>query len=186
MRRIALAVVLAVGLILEPLAVEAQPAAKTFHIGILGATPTAPALFEAFKQGLGQFGYTEGRNFIVDERHGEGGLLSQYAAELARLNVDVIFARGAAAVAAAQAVTRTIQVVAVDLESDPVAAGFVRGACAAGRQYHRGIPGFTGAERKTTAASQRGCSRWSSRHFSPRCRVMSYLPSVGNGAHEDE
>src|SRR5690349_812037 len=85
----------------------------------------------------------------------------------------------------AQFLAEMDQVVAVDLESDPVAAGFVRGACAAGRQYHRGIPGFTGAERKTTAASQRGCSRWSSRHFSPRCRVMSYLPSVGNGAHED-
>jgi len=127
MRLIGLAIILTGGLILEPLAVEAQPAAKTFHIGILGATPTAPALFAAFKQGLGQFGYTEGRNFIVDQRHGEGGLLPQHAAELARLNVDVIFARGAAAVAAAKAVTRTIPVVAVDLESDPVAAGFVRG-----------------------------------------------------------
>ena len=52
--------------------------------------------------------------------------MSPHAAELARLNVDVIFARGAAAVAAAKAVTRTIPVVAVDLESDPVAAGFVR------------------------------------------------------------
>ena len=54
-------------------------------------------------------------------------MLSEHAAELARLSVDVILARGPAAVAAAKAVTRTIPVVAVDLESDPVAAGFVRG-----------------------------------------------------------
>jgi len=127
MRLIGLAVVLAVGLALAPLATEAQQAAKPFRIGMLGATPIPPALFEAFKQGLGQFGYTEGRNLVLDERHGEGGLLSEHAAELARLSVDVIFARGPAAVAAVKAVTRTIPVVAVDLESDPVAAGFVRG-----------------------------------------------------------
>ncbi len=53
--------------------------------------------------------------------------VSEYAADLARLSVDVIFARGPAAVTAAKEATRTIPVVAVDLESDPVAAGFVRG-----------------------------------------------------------
>jgi putative tryptophan/tyrosine transport system substrate-binding protein len=114
------------GTLALPLAAEAQQAAKPFRIGMLGATPIPPALFEAFKQGLGQFGYTEGRNLVVDERYGEG-LLSEHAAELARLSVDVILARGPAAVAAVKAVTRTIPVVAVDLESDPVAAGFVRG-----------------------------------------------------------
>jgi ABC-type uncharacterized transport system substrate-binding protein len=106
---------------------EAQQAARTFRIGVIGSTPTNPVLFEAFKQELGQFGYTEGRNLVVEERYAEGGLLSEHAADLARLNVDLIFARGPAAVTAAKGVTRTIPVVAVDLESDPVAAGFVRG-----------------------------------------------------------
>ena len=59
MRRIGLAVVLAVNFALTPLAAEAQQAAKPLRIGMLGATPIPPALFEAFKQGLGQFGYTE-------------------------------------------------------------------------------------------------------------------------------
>src|SRR6266849_2054188 len=124
MRRIGLAAVLTLSLFIAPHAVEAQQAARTFRIGVLGSTPTNTTLFEAFKQGLGQFGYTEGRNLVVEERYAEGGLLSEYAADLARLSVDVIFARGPAAVTSAKEATRTIPVVAVDLESDPVAAGF--------------------------------------------------------------
>src|SRR6266567_5576925 len=124
MRRIGLAVILS--LTLAPLAVESQQAANPSASGYSERLQRHRRSSRLSKQGLGQFGYTEGRDFIFDQRHGEGGLLSPHAAELARLNVDVIFARGAAAVAAAKAVTRTIPVVAVDLESDPVAAGFVR------------------------------------------------------------
>jgi ABC-type uncharacterized transport system substrate-binding protein len=127
MRLIGLAVVLTLSLIIARLAVEAQPAGSTPRIGVLGPTPMNPLNDVAFKQGLAQFGYTEGRNLVIEYRHAEGRLLSDLAAQLVRLNVDVIFARGAAAVTAAKVTAGTIPVVAVDLESDPVAAGFVRG-----------------------------------------------------------
>ena len=52
--------------------------------------------------------------------------LSQLAPDLVRLNLDVLFVRGAAALSAAKHATSRIPIVAVDLESDPVAMGFVR------------------------------------------------------------
>ena len=125
--RLGLAVVLTLSLVIAPLAVEAQPAGSTPRLGVLGPTPMNPLNDVAFRQGLAQFGYTEGRNLVIEYRHAEGRLLSDLAAQLLRLNVDVIFARGAAAVAAAKVTAGTIPVVAVDLESDPIAAGFVRG-----------------------------------------------------------
>ena len=126
MRLIGLTVVL-IALATPFAGAAAQPAASTPRIGVLGPTPMNPLNDVAFKQGLAQFGYTEGRNLVVEQRYAEGGLLSEHAADLARLNVDVILARGPAAVRAAKEATQTIPVVAVDLESDPVAAGFVRG-----------------------------------------------------------
>ena len=115
-------------LLAAPLAAGAQPRASTPRIAMLGVTAMDPLLNEAFKQGLGEFGYTEGRNVVVEYRHADGRpeRLSQLAADLVRLNVDVLFVRGAAALAAAKHATSHIPTVAVDLESDPVAMGFVR------------------------------------------------------------
>ena len=127
MRRIGLAVVLALSLMLAPLLVEAQQAGKVYRIGVLGPTPISQVTDEAFKQGLAEFGYQNSRNLVIEYRHGEGERLSVLAGDLVRLNVDVIYARGPAAVVAAQHATRTIPVVAIDLESDPVAMGFVKG-----------------------------------------------------------
>src|SRR5713101_836322 len=119
---------LATSIVAAPLAAEAQPAGKVWRIGVLGLTPTAPFLGEAFKQGLAEFGYTEGRNVVIEYRDADGRpeRLSQLAADLVRLNVDIIFARGAGALSAAKQATSRIPTVAVDLESDPVARGFVR------------------------------------------------------------
>jgi len=127
MRLIGLAFVLAVSLALVPLAVEAQQAARIYRIGVLGPTAIAPSTDEAFRQGLDQFGYTDGRNLTIEYRDAEGARLSDLAGDLVRLKVDAIWARGPAAVNAAKRATRTIPIVAIDLESDPVAAGFVRG-----------------------------------------------------------
>jgi len=107
---------------------EAQPAARTPRVAVLGLTPINPSLVEAFKQGLGEFGYTDGQNVVIEYRDANSRpeRLSQLAAELVRLNVDIIFARGAGALSAANQATSRIPTVAVDLESDPVAMGFVR------------------------------------------------------------
>src|SRR5258706_15727239 len=59
-------------LLATPLASEAQSAGRTPRIAVLGVTPTSEALAEAFKQGLGEFGYTEGRNVLIDYRDAEG------------------------------------------------------------------------------------------------------------------
>jgi putative tryptophan/tyrosine transport system substrate-binding protein len=78
-------------------------------------------------QGLRESGYIQGQNFVLERRYAEGRLdrLPDFAAELAALKVDVIFARSSHAVRAARNVTSTVPIIALDLESDPVAMGFV-------------------------------------------------------------
>lgn len=125
MRVIGLVVVL--GLLLASTVGEAQQSPRVHRVGVLGPTPIAPTTDQAFRQGLRQFGYTDGQNLALEYRDAEAPRLSALAAELIRSNVDVIYARGPAAVKAAKDATSTIPIVAIDLESDPVAEGFVRG-----------------------------------------------------------
>ena len=78
---------------------EAQQTQKFSRIGELGASsPSAnPARYEAFRQRLRELGYVEGKNIAIEGRYAEGQLdrLPDLAAELVRLNVDVIVARRA-------------------------------------------------------------------------------------------
>jgi putative tryptophan/tyrosine transport system substrate-binding protein len=108
-----------------PLAAGAQRSVKKPRIGTLGFAAMPPSLAPAFKQGIAQFISTE---VVIEYRDAEGRpeLLPDRAADLVRLSVDVIFARGPGAVAAVKNVTTTIPIVAVDLESDPVAMGFIK------------------------------------------------------------
>ena len=132
-RRLKLVVAFALGVLFTPLAVEAQQTGKVFRIGVLSIagptspSPPPPANWEAFVQGLRELGYIEGRNIVFEQRYADGRseLFPHLAADLVRLRADVIFARGPSAVAAAKKATGTIPIVGVDLESDPVAAGFV-------------------------------------------------------------
>jgi putative ABC transport system substrate-binding protein len=117
-------------LLAAPLAVEAQ-AIKVFKIGVLTtATPrAAPAAnWEAFVQGLRESGYVEGQNIAFEHRYAEGRpeVFPDLAADLVRRKVGVIFARGPWAVPAAKRATRTIPIVGIDLESDPIAQGLVK------------------------------------------------------------
>ena len=84
-------------------------------------------LVSAFRESMSELGYVEGRNLAIDYRVAEGRTdrLPELAAELIGLRVDVIIALGPAALKAAKARTATLPIVASDLESDPVAAGFV-------------------------------------------------------------
>ena len=109
-------------------AAEAQQSKKVQRVGILlVSTREATAhLVEAFRHGLRDFGYVEGRNITVEQRFGEGKVerLSDLAADLVRLNVDVIVAATPPAILAAQQAAKTVPIVMV-ATGDPVALGFV-------------------------------------------------------------
>jgi ABC-type uncharacterized transport system substrate-binding protein len=115
-----------------PLAARAQQPgpSRIGHLALAAPTDTPappPANWDAFVQGLGEAGYIEGRNIAFEHRsaHDQPELFPKLALELASLKVDVIFARGTWALAAARNATRTIPIVGIDLEIDPVEAGLV-------------------------------------------------------------
>src|SRR5262249_21621099 len=116
-----------------PLAAGAQQRPyRIGHLAIAAPTDTPPppsANWNAFVQGLREAGYTEGQNIDFEHRsaHDKPELFPKLASELADLKVDVIFARGTWALAAAKNATRTIPIAGIDLEIDPVEAGFVAG-----------------------------------------------------------
>jgi ABC-type uncharacterized transport system substrate-binding protein len=134
MRRIGLAVVLAVGLLAAPLAVEGQQAGKVYRIGVIisasvtdamGPNPQHPPV-AALLRGLRDLGYVYGRDFVTEVRSigRETERSRAIAAELARLKVDVIVAGGPSLSGVKQAGV-AIPVVMAGAGADPVQAGFV-------------------------------------------------------------
>ena len=128
MRLIGLAFILS--LTLAPLAVEAQEPGKIYRIGMLETTSMAlnAANLDAFRQGLRELGYVEGRNFMIEYRSADGRRerFPELATELVRLKVDVILTRGTPAVMAAKNATGTIPVV-MAASGDPLLSGVVAG-----------------------------------------------------------
>jgi len=107
--------------------VQAQQPKKVARIGFLlvgGFTDTSRT--DAFRQGLQQLGYVEGKNIVIEWRRAEGKLdrLDELAAELVRLKVDVFVTSGNAVTRAAKKATGTIPIV-TSLVSDPVENGFI-------------------------------------------------------------
>jgi ABC-type uncharacterized transport system substrate-binding protein len=121
-----IAVVLALGLFLAPLAAEAQPAGKMPRIGHLSTANGLGPREEAFRQGLHELAYVEGKNVAIMWRFAEGheDRLAPLAAELVRLNVDIIVTDGAAVTRVAKSATQTIPIVMKN-DGDPVASGHV-------------------------------------------------------------
>jgi putative ABC transport system substrate-binding protein len=120
---------LLITLLLGTVPAEAQqPAAKVPRIGFLGATSpsTNAARIEAFRQGLRELGYVEGKNIVIEYRWAEGKTerLPDLAAELVRLKVDIIVTAGAAVTRPAKEATSTIPIV-MSFDNDPVGSGFV-------------------------------------------------------------
>ena len=119
---------LLLGILLASLPADAQQPARASRIGFLGTSSpsTAPHALEAFRQGLRGLGYLEGQNIVVEYRWAQGRQerLSGLAAELVRLNVDVIVAPNTQAALAARAATRTIPIVFAGV-ADPVGTGLV-------------------------------------------------------------
>ena len=107
-----------------PLTARAQQSAMPV-IGYLSEVPGVARLNAAFQRGMAELGYVEGKNFATEYRVNPESL-PQAAADLVRRNVNVIFATAPAAVAAVSKATTSIPVVGLDLESDPVAKGYVK------------------------------------------------------------
>ncbi len=110
-----------------PLVAVAQQAAKVARLGYLAADRAAnPHLQEAFRQGLRELGYVEGRNLVIEYRDAEGKLekFPALAAELVAFKVDVIVASGTLAALAAKEATRTLPIV-FSPAADPVASGLI-------------------------------------------------------------
>jgi len=112
-----------------PPAVSAQQGGKVWRIGFIGnSNPKtwAPSV-EAFLQGLHDLGWNEGQNLRIEYRWAEGNVdrFPTFAAELVRLNVDVIVAAGIPALRAIQQATSTIPIVSAVLLVDPVSLGLV-------------------------------------------------------------
>jgi len=128
LRTIGLISTLVLGLLVAALSAEAQQAGKIPRIGFLGnSSPSSDAIrIEAFRQGLRELGYVEGKNIVIEYRYAEGKLdrLPNLAAELVHLKVDVIVGRGTRAVRAAQSATSTIPIVMASV-ADAVRSGLV-------------------------------------------------------------
>ena len=80
-----------------------------------------------FRQALRDLGYVQGQNMLIEDRFAAGSddRLHEYAAEAVRLKVDLIVAISSAAIRAATNAAKAIPIVGLDLESDPVASGFI-------------------------------------------------------------
>jgi putative tryptophan/tyrosine transport system substrate-binding protein len=123
-------VVLLIGLTLASVrVVEAQQAGKVPRIGYLDSTgdPKTPQpSVEAFRQGLRDLGYIEGKNILVEYRYAAGmtDRMPSLVAELVQLKVDVVVVSALPAIRAAKQATKTIPIVMVTTQ-DPVATGLV-------------------------------------------------------------
>jgi putative ABC transport system substrate-binding protein len=113
-----------------PAVATAQRTGKLHRIGFLAGgarpTPIEGTVYEGFLQGMRQLGYVEGKDFTVEWRFAEGEYerFPQLAADLVRLNVDVIVLGAMAAVRPTQQITRTIPIV-MGNSIDPVGNGVV-------------------------------------------------------------
>jgi len=121
---------LALGVLILAVCIDAgaQQPQKIHRIGVFGATSpaTIAARLDAFRQGLRELGYAEGKNIVIEYRYADGKLdrVSSLAAEMVRLNVEVILTGGSAATRPAREATATIPIVMAQ-DTDPVGNGFV-------------------------------------------------------------
>jgi putative ABC transport system substrate-binding protein len=124
-----LCVLLASSILLQPLAAAGQAAAPAVRIGVLSSQSreTSKTVWTAFREGLRDLGWEEGRNIIIDVRFADGHFdrLRPLAEDLLKHDVRLIVAQNTPAAGAAIAATRTVPIVMVEV-GDPVATGFVK------------------------------------------------------------
>jgi putative tryptophan/tyrosine transport system substrate-binding protein len=107
---------------------QAQQPEKIPRVGFLAQVSSSAisARLEAFRKGLNELGYVEGKNILIEFRYADGKLdrLTGLAAELARLKVEIIVTAGPTATHAVKETTSVIPVV-MGFDNDPVGSGFV-------------------------------------------------------------
>src|SRR5437016_892137 len=111
-----------------PLAARAQKPEKIARIGYLSAAnPRSMPAFQAFEQRLRDLGYIEGQNIVIEYRNAEGEVdrLPDLAANLVRLDVNVIVTATDPATRAAKGATPTIPILMVAINYDPIALGYI-------------------------------------------------------------
>jgi ABC-type uncharacterized transport system substrate-binding protein len=113
------------GLLVAPLAAQAQPVAVP-RIGILAPTTCMHPNYQALRQGLGALGYVEGQTIVIECREAAGRYerVAEMAAELVQLKVDVLLTDGLLPARAAKQATKTIPIV-MGAIGDPVGSGLV-------------------------------------------------------------
>jgi putative ABC transport system substrate-binding protein len=122
------AILLLIGLIVASIPLADAQTTKIPRIGYLtiASLSSNVARVEAFRQGLREHGYFEGKNIAIEWRSAEGKLerQGQLTSELVSLNVDVIVTSGPSMTRAAKEATATIPIVMAQ-DTDPVGNGFV-------------------------------------------------------------
>jgi putative ABC transport system substrate-binding protein len=131
-------------------AAQAQQAEKIYRIGFITSTSRSTVPVDAFRQGLKDAGYVEGKNFIIEARYWEGRAerAPDLVADVLRLNVDVLVAGTAQTALAAKRATTTVPIVFASV-FDPVATGLVAslarpGGNITGTTFGVGGQGFAG------------------------------------------
>jgi putative ABC transport system substrate-binding protein len=167
---------LTLALLAAPLAVEAQQAGRVYRIGYLSFSSPAsnPHLIEAFRQGLRELGWVEGQNITIDARFAEGrsDAVSDLAAELVRLKVDIIVVTATQAALAAKNATKTIPVVMANA-GDPVGVGLVASLARPGGN-------ITGMSRVDTF----GKALELLKEIAPDVRRVAILSNPANASHQ--
>ncbi len=120
----ALGALLALGLLVQPLAPDAQPVGRVWRIGFISVAPMK--IDDTFFQRLRELGYVEGQNLVVERRYSEGRAerFPEFAAALVRLNLDMIIVTTTPAALAVKNASKTVPIVQPN-SLDPVGAGLV-------------------------------------------------------------
>ena len=174
-----LIVALGAGALVSPLSSLAQRPAGLKRIGFLVPVGRPAALdthfYGGFTRGMRELGYVEGKNFAIEWRFADGNYnrLPDLAAELVRLNVDVMMIAGSTATRAAQQATKTIPLVCATM-SDPVGNGFAQSLARPGGNV-------TGLTLTTTDMSPKHIELL--KLMLPKLTQLGVLVNLGNPTH---
>jgi ABC-type uncharacterized transport system substrate-binding protein len=130
-------IILVGGVAAWPVEALAQQAGKVWHMGFLAQGPES--FYDAFFEGLREYGYEEGHNIIVERRyaHGQNEHFKEFAAEMVRLNVDIIIVLTTPAALAVMNATKTIPIVHPNA-IDPLNTGLIDSLSHPGRNLTGG------------------------------------------------